>query len=64
MPCTVGLGAIWLYLPARAERAVEDLELTLSRGDVARARKEIIRQLGTVTVEADEREIRLYSEFS
>ena len=49
-------------LPARAGRAVDELEVTLSRGDVARAREEIRRHVGTVTVEADEREIRLYSE--
>ncbi|MGH9444187.1 MAG: hypothetical protein ACRD3O_00350 [Terriglobia bacterium] len=49
-------------LPARAVRAVEQLEETLAAGDVPRAREEIRQHVGTVTVEADEREIRLYSE--
>jgi site-specific DNA recombinase len=49
-------------LPALALRAVDRLEETLAAGDVARARQEIMSHLGTVTVEADEREIRLYSE--
>lgn len=49
-------------LRARAARAVERLEETLAAGDVPRAREEIKQHVGTVTVEADEREIRLYSE--
>lgn len=49
-------------LPARAGRAVERLEETMAAGDVARAREEIKQHVGTVTVEADAREIRLYSE--
>jgi hypothetical protein len=38
------------------------LEETLAAGDVTRARQEIRDHGGIVTVEADEREIRLYSE--
>lgn len=49
-------------LPARAVRAVERLEETLAAGDLPRAREEIKQHVGTVTIEADEREIRLYSE--
>lgn len=49
-------------LPARAARAVDRLEETLAAGDVACARQEIRTHVGSVTVEADEREIRLYSE--
>jgi site-specific DNA recombinase len=49
-------------LPARARRAVERLEKTLAAGDVTRARQEIRNHVGVVTMEADEREIRLYSE--
>ena len=49
-------------LPARARRAVEQLEKTLAAGDVTKARQEIRNHVGVVTMEADEREIRLYSE--
>lgn len=49
-------------LPARAVRAVERLEETLAAGDVPRAREEIKQHVGAVRVEADENEIRLYSE--
>jgi hypothetical protein len=48
--------------PALALRAVDRLEKTLAAGDITRARREIRDQVGTVTVEADEHEIRLYSE--
>ena len=41
---------------------MDQLERTLAAGDVPRAREEIRAQVGTVTVEADEREIRLYSQ--
>ncbi len=34
-------------LPARATRAVDELEATLAAGDVARARQEIRRHVGT-----------------
>ncbi len=61
-PAKAGVTRLLADLPARAERAVEELEGTLSRGDIARAREEIRRHVGTVTVEADEREIRLFSE--
>jgi len=46
-------------LPSRAIKAVDRLEEVLAAGDVARARQEIQSHVGTVTVEADEREIRL-----
>ncbi len=49
-------------LAARATRAVDELEKTLVLEDVHRARAQIKSVLGTVTVEADEREIRLYSD--
>lgn len=49
-------------LPARAVRAVEQLEQTLASGDIAGARQDIRDKVGVVTVEADAREIRLYSE--
>lgn len=49
-------------LPERAARAVDRLEETLAAGDMARARTEIKQHVGTVTIEADEKEIRLYSE--
>jgi hypothetical protein len=35
---------------------------TLAAGDITRARQKIHDQIGIVTVEADDREIRLYSE--
>ena len=38
------------------------MEKMLAAGDMARAREEIKQHVGTVTVEADEREIRLYGE--
>ena len=49
-------------LPKLASRAVDRLEETLAAGNITRARSEIRDQVGVVTVEADEREIRLYSE--
>ena len=49
-------------LPARAGRALERLEETLAAGDIPRAREEIRTHVGTVTIEADERELRLYGE--
>lgn len=49
-------------LPKRADRALEHLERTLASGDVPRARQEIKDHVGSVTVEADEREIRLFGE--
>jgi|SRR5580658_3223792 hypothetical protein len=49
-------------LPARAERAVMQLERTAASGDIPRAREEIRTKVGSVTVEADKREVRLYSE--
>ena len=61
-PAKTDITRLLVDLPARAERAVDELELTLSRGDVARAREAIRRQVGTVTVEADERQIRLFSD--
>jgi hypothetical protein len=42
--------------------AVERLEETLASGDVTRAREEIRGHVGTVTVDADEREIRLWGD--
>jgi len=42
--------------------AVDRLEKTLAAGDIPRARQEIRDHVGIVTMEADEREIRLYSE--
>jgi hypothetical protein len=49
-------------LPMRAAQAIHRLEETLAGGDVIRARKEIRVHVGSVTVQADERESRLYSE--
>ena len=49
-------------LPKRAERAAGQLERTLVAGDLARARQEIRAYVGMVTIEANDREIRLYSE--
>jgi hypothetical protein len=49
-------------LPARARQAVDRLEETLAAGDITRTRHEIRNQVGVVTVESDDREIRLYSE--
>lgn len=49
-------------MPKRALRAVDRLEETLAAGDMTRARQEIRNHVGIVTMEADEREIRLYSE--
>jgi len=45
---------------SRATRALDQLGKTLAGGDVARARRELKTHVGTVTVEADEREVRLY----
>jgi hypothetical protein len=45
-----------------AIEAVEKLETTLASGDITRARREIKDYIGTVSVEADAREIRLYSD--
>lgn len=49
-------------LPGRAAQAVKQLEETLARGDVAKARSEIRFHVGVVTVDADENEIRLWGE--
>ena len=49
-------------MPGSARRAVKDLERTLATGDVRRSREEIRGKVGVVTVEADAREIRLFSE--
>ncbi len=49
-------------LRVRATQAVDQLERTLAAGDIVRARAAIKEHVGTVTVEADVREIRLYSE--
>ncbi len=49
-------------MPVLARRAVEQLERTLAEGDITRVRQEIKAHVGTVTVEADKREIRLYGE--
>jgi hypothetical protein len=49
-------------LPSRARLAVKDLEKTLAEGDVTRSRREIRDKVGIVTIEADAREIRLFSE--
>ena len=49
-------------LPARAERAVVQLERTPVSGDIPCAREEIRTKVASVTVEADKREVRLYSE--
>jgi hypothetical protein len=49
-------------LPARAARSLERLEETLAAGDLPAARQEIKAHVGTVSVEADKQEIRLWSE--
>lgn len=49
-------------LRIRATQAVDQLERTLAGGDIVRARAAIKAHVGTVTVEADAAEIRLYSE--
>jgi hypothetical protein len=49
-------------LPALFGRLADDLERTLASGDIPRSRHEIKRNVGMVTVEADEREIRLLSD--
>lgn len=54
--------ALLAGLETRVRRAVDKLEETLAAGDIARARQEIRDHLGVVTVEAEEREIRLFSE--
>lgn len=54
--------ALLAGLEARARRSVDKLEETLAAGDIPRARQEIRDHVGTVTVESDEREIRLYGE--
>ncbi len=54
--------ALLAGLETRALRAVDTLEETLAAGDIVRARQEIRDHVGVVTVEADEREIRLYGE--
>ena len=38
------------------------LERTLAAGDIAKARQAIRDHVGTVTIEADEHEVRLYGE--
>lgn len=49
-------------IPMRARRAVDELERTLAAGDLVRAREELRVQVGVITVQADEREIRLLGE--
>jgi hypothetical protein len=49
-------------LPKRARQAVEFLDETLAAGDVPRAREEIRSKVGSVTVEANAKEIRLYGQ--
>ncbi|MHB1872338.1 MAG: hypothetical protein ACYCT1_15995 [Steroidobacteraceae bacterium] len=49
-------------LAARATRAVDELEKAPASGDARRARAQIKAHVGTVMVEADEGEIRLYSD--
>ena len=49
-------------LTKRAEQAIDRLEETLAKGDIARARQEMKDHVGVVSVEASAREIRLYSE--
>lgn len=48
-------------LTERATRAVRSLRETLSKGDIAKSRQEIEEHIGKLTVEADQQEIRLYS---
>ncbi len=48
-------------LTKRATRAVQSLRETLSKGDIAKSRQEIEEHIGKIRVEADEQEIRLYS---
>jgi hypothetical protein len=50
-------------LPNRAIRAVDELERTLAAGDLVRAREELKRQVGTISVQADEQEIRLFGQY-
>jgi site-specific DNA recombinase len=45
-----------------AVKAVENLEHTLATGDITRARREIRDYIGMVSIEADAREIRLFSD--
>ena len=45
-----------------ARQAVDELEKTLAARNISRAREEIRDKVGVVSIEADEREIRLYSE--
>ncbi len=49
-------------LRTRAVRSVDQLERTLAAGDVPKAREVIRSNVGTVTVEADTAEIRLFSD--
>jgi len=48
-------------LKDRAIRAVQSLRVTLSENDIPKSRQEIEDYVGKITVEADEQEIRLYS---
>jgi site-specific DNA recombinase len=57
------IGPMLANLPAMAKRAVEKLEETLAGGNVGRAREEIRDRVGTVSIEADSTEIRLYSQY-
>jgi hypothetical protein len=49
-------------LPSHIARSLDRLEETLASGDIARSREELRAQMGAVSVEADARGIRLYSE--
>jgi site-specific DNA recombinase len=59
---TADVTLLLVSLPGHARRAVKDLERTLAAGDVTRSREEIRDKVGVVTVEADAREIRLFSD--
>lgn len=49
-------------LPIRTVRAIDSLEERLKRGDIPVAREELKHHVGTVTIDADQREVRLYGE--
>jgi DNA invertase Pin-like site-specific DNA recombinase len=49
-------------LGAMARKKLENLESTLASGDIAKSRREVRDCVGTVTIEADTHEIRLFSE--
>jgi site-specific DNA recombinase len=59
---TAGVSPHLAGLGDRAVKAVESLERTLASGDITRARREIRDNIGSVSVEADAREIRLFSD--